>query len=86
MFVRLSGLHTVGATRTLPSPLAGVNLAVEMLADKREIIRNEILLLLEALTASNPAIQKIVAFNGAFELLLNIVQVHTCTGQYRRVQ
>jgi hypothetical protein len=46
---------------------------VEMLADRQEIIRNEALLLLQALTTSNPAIQKIIAFNGAFERLMAIV-------------
>ena len=45
-----------------------------MLDDKREIIRNEGLLLLISLTKSNAEIQKIVAFENAFERVLNIVE------------
>ena len=51
----------------------GVNRMVEILGDKREIIRNEMLLLLEALTATNANIQKIVVFEGLFEKLFSIV-------------
>ncbi len=42
----------------------GVNRLVEMLADRREVIRNEMLLMLEALTLGNENIKKIVAFEG----------------------
>ena len=50
----------------------GVILLVELLSDPSEVIRNEALLLLEALTSGNQAIQKIVAFNGALEKLFTI--------------
>mmetsp|Transcript_16779 Transcript_16779/g.54870 ORF Transcript_16779/g.54870 Transcript_16779/m.54870 type:complete len:955 (-) Transcript_16779:69-2933(-) len=51
----------------------GVGRLMDML-EEREVIRNESLLLLAALTRGNEAIQKIVAFEGAFERLLNIVR------------
>jgi hypothetical protein len=46
---------------------------IDLLDDSREIIRNAGLLLLLALTKSNAEIQKIVAFENAFEKLLGIV-------------
>ena len=46
---------------------------IDLLEDKREIIRNEGLLLLISLTKSNAEIQKIVAFENAFEKLLGII-------------
>ena len=45
-----------------------------MLSDAREMIRNECLLLLIDLTAQNQEIQKIVAYESAFEKLFAIVQ------------
>ncbi len=50
----------------LASPL-GISRLIDLLDDKREIIRNEGLLLLIKLTANNADIQKIVAFENAFE-------------------
>ncbi|KAF9404858.1 hypothetical protein BGZ94_003905 [Podila epigama] len=44
-----------------------------LLDDRREIIRNEGLLLLISLTESNADLQKIVAFENAFERLLGII-------------
>ena len=46
---------------------------IDLLDDSREIIRNSGLLLLLALTKSNAEIQKIVAFENAFEKLLGII-------------
>lgn len=43
-----------------------------IVADQRDVIRNEALLLLLELTQTNQEIQKIVAFEGAFEKLLGI--------------
>jgi hypothetical protein len=51
-----------------------VSKLVETISDQREIIRNEGLLLLTALTRANSEIQKIVAFEGAFTVLLEIVE------------
>ncbi|XP_069385482.1 general vesicular transport factor p115 isoform X7 [Paralichthys olivaceus] len=51
----------------------GVSRLMDLLADSREVIRNDGLLLLQQLTKSNAAIQKIVAFENAFERLLDII-------------
>ncbi|EHB03077.1 General vesicular transport factor p115 [Heterocephalus glaber] len=56
----------------LVSPM-GVSRLMDVLADSREVIRNDGVLLLQALTRSNGAIQKIVAFENAFERLLDII-------------
>ncbi|KAI8910647.1 p115 like vesicle tethering protein [Powellomyces hirtus] len=56
----------------LTSPL-GVSRLIDLLDDRREIIRNEGLLLLIALTQNNADIQKIIAFENAFERLLGII-------------
>ncbi|GAA5926865.1 hypothetical protein JCM3775_007063 [Rhodotorula graminis] len=52
----------------------GIGRLVETLDDSREIIRNESLLLLIALTTQNADIQKLLAFEGAFDKLFNIVR------------
>ncbi|XP_054155368.1 general vesicular transport factor p115-like [Oppia nitens] len=51
----------------------GVSRLMDLLADSREVIRNDALLLLVHLTRSNANIQKIVAFENAFDKLLEIV-------------
>ncbi|KAL7413626.1 p115 like vesicle tethering protein [Mrakia frigida] len=56
----------------LTSP-GGVRYVMECLEERREILRNEALLLLHNLTVTNADLQKIVAFEGAFEKLLDIV-------------
>ncbi|XP_078060214.1 general vesicular transport factor p115 isoform X6 [Mustelus asterias] len=56
----------------LVSPM-GVSRMMDLLADSREVIRNDGLLLLQQLTKANAAIQKIVAFENAFERLLDII-------------
>ncbi|XP_032419422.1 general vesicular transport factor p115 isoform X6 [Xiphophorus hellerii] len=56
----------------LVSPM-GVSRLMDLLADSREVIRNDGLLLLQHLTKGNAAIQKIVAFENAFERLLDII-------------
>ncbi|KAG2466050.1 USO1 factor, partial [Polypterus senegalus] len=56
----------------LESP-QGVSRLMDLLADSREVIRNDGLLLLQQLTKGNAAIQKIVAFENAFERLLDII-------------
>lgn len=43
--------------------------------DTREIIRNEALLLLISITEKNADIQKIVAFEGGFDRLFNIISL-----------
>ena len=56
----------------LASP-RGLSRLIDLLDDKREIIRNEGLLLLISLTKSNAEIQKIIAFENAFERLFAII-------------
>ncbi|CAG8438332.1 4785_t:CDS:10 [Ambispora gerdemannii] len=57
----------------LTAPM-GIPRLMDLLNDRREIIRNEGLLLLIALTETNAEIQKIVAFENAFENLLEIIK------------
>jgi hypothetical protein len=56
----------------LTSPL-GISRLIDLLNDHREIIRNEGLLLLIELTKSNADIQKIVAFENAFDRVFTII-------------
>eukprot|EP01114_Cavostelium_apophysatum_P021398 TRINITY_DN7452_c0_g1_i1.p1 TRINITY_DN7452_c0_g1~~TRINITY_DN7452_c0_g1_i1.p1 ORF type:complete len:901 (+),score=274.81 TRINITY_DN7452_c0_g1_i1:141-2843(+) len=56
----------------LVSPM-GIARLMDLLRDNRELVRNEALLLLLGLTKSNQEIQKIITFEGAFEILLNII-------------
>lgn len=51
----------------------GVSKMMDLLGDSREVIRNETLLLLIKLTKGNANIQKIVAFENAFDRLFEIV-------------
>lgn len=57
----------------LANPM-GISRLMDLLADSREIIRNDDLLLLQQLTRNNTNIQKIVAFENAFERLFDIVR------------
>ena len=52
----------------------GISRIMDLLADTREVIRNDGLLLILQLTRSNSQIQKIVAFENAFERVLAIAQ------------
>lgn len=52
----------------------GVSRLMDLLDDRREIIRNEVLLLLIAITEQNAEIQKIVAFENAFDRLFHIIK------------
>lgn len=51
----------------------GVSRLMDLLSDQREVIRNEGLLLIINLTKSNANIQKIVAFENAFDRALEII-------------
>ena len=57
----------------LVSPM-GISRMMDLLVDSREVIRNDALLLLLQLTRSNGQIQKIVAFENAFDRLLAIMR------------
>lgn len=56
----------------LVSPM-GVSKLMDLLSDRREVIRNDALLLLIQLTKGNTNIQKIVAFENAFDKLFEII-------------
>uniref|UniRef100_A0A8D9B0J5 General vesicular transport factor p115 n=1 Tax=Cacopsylla melanoneura TaxID=428564 RepID=A0A8D9B0J5_9HEMI len=56
----------------LVSPM-GVSKLMDLLGDSREIIRNDALLLLISLTQANANIQKIVAFEMAFDRLFDVI-------------
>ncbi|KAM4594033.1 general vesicular transport factor p115 isoform 3-T3 [Fundulus diaphanus] len=68
--LKIQGVQVQGII--LVSPM-GVSRLMDLLADSREVIRNDGLLLLQQLTKGNAAIQKIVAFENAFERLLDII-------------
>ncbi|CAH8626728.1 unnamed protein product [Heterobilharzia americana] len=51
----------------------GVSKLVDILSDTHEVLRNDVILLLTELTKSNTNIQKIVAFENAFDRLLKII-------------
>lgn len=51
----------------------GVSRLVAVLEDKREAVRSEGLLLLTALTPSSPDLQKLVAFENAFDRIFGII-------------
>ncbi|KAF9235255.1 hypothetical protein BU15DRAFT_65006 [Melanogaster broomeanus] len=46
---------------------------ISVLEDKREIIRNESIVMIQLLISQSPDIQKVLAFEGAFEKLFNTV-------------
>ncbi|KAF8963607.1 p115 like vesicle tethering protein [Flammula alnicola] len=52
---------------------AGPGSVIAVLEDKREIIRNEAITMVQALISQSPDIQKVLAFEGAFEKLFNTV-------------
>ncbi|XP_046673998.1 general vesicular transport factor p115 [Homalodisca vitripennis] len=57
----------------LVSPM-GVSKMMDLLGDSRDVIRNEALLLLIQLTKGNANIQKIVAFENAFDRLFDVIK------------
>ncbi|KAL9638229.1 MAG: hypothetical protein Q9164_001680 [Protoblastenia rupestris] len=83
-FSRLYSLQLISAISTArpertqecvyTAPL-GVSRLVAVLEDKREAIRSEGLLLLTALTPSSPDLQKLVAFENAFDRTFGIIDV-----------
>ncbi|XP_011702750.1 PREDICTED: general vesicular transport factor p115 isoform X2 [Wasmannia auropunctata] len=57
----------------LVSPM-GVSKLMDLLSDSREVIRNDVLLLLIQLTKGNANIQKIVAFENAFDRIVDVIE------------
>ena len=57
----------------------GIVRILDLLRDPHEVIRNEAVLLLASLTRSSADIQKIAAFEGAFEHILKILECVSAT-------
>ncbi|CAG0879975.1 unnamed protein product [Cyprideis torosa] len=53
----------------------GVSKLMDLLSDAREVIRNDTLLLLNQLTKGNANLQKIVAFENAFDRIFDVMEV-----------
>ncbi|KAL8607337.1 hypothetical protein ACOMHN_039487 [Nucella lapillus] len=75
--VRLLTVLLTNRPKDLQESLLVIPMAVsklmDLLSDSREIIRNDALLLLNQLTKGHANIQKIVAFENAFERILDII-------------
>lgn len=75
--VKLIMVLLTNSTKVVQEALMAIPMAIskimDLLSDSREVIRNDGLLLLIHLTKGNSNIQKIVAFENAFERLLDIV-------------
>ncbi|XP_013106383.1 general vesicular transport factor p115 [Stomoxys calcitrans] len=61
----------------LVSPM-GVSKLMDLLSDSREVIRNDALLLLIQMTKGNSNIQKIVAFENAFDKIFDVIRDEGC--------
>lgn len=68
----LANRHKSVQEIVLVSPMA-LSKLMDLLTDSREIIRNDALLLLIEMTKSNTNIQKIVAFENAFDRLFDVI-------------
>lgn len=62
----------------LENPM-GMSRLIDLLSDSREIIRNDAILALIEITKGNTNIQKIVAFESGFEMLLKIIIDEGCS-------
>ena len=57
----------------------GVSLMMDVLGDTREVLRNDSLILLYKVTKGNANLQKIVAFENAFDKLFEIIEAEGWT-------
>ncbi|KAH9473153.1 hypothetical protein Pst134EA_000231 [Puccinia striiformis f. sp. tritici] len=86
-YIRFFSLQLLGALLTAPAPRpltlqahfltapGGLGTILSILDDTREILRNEVLLILLNITEKNADIQKIIAFEGGFDRLFHIIDV-----------
>jgi hypothetical protein len=65
--------RAVGCVQAVLAYPMGVVRLMDMMAE-REVVRNEALLLMIVLTHANAEVQKIAAFEGAFERLFSIIR------------
>lgn len=66
--------HVAGCVQAVLAYPMGVVRLMDMMAE-REVVRNEALLLMIVLTHANAEVQKIAAFEGAFERLFTIIRL-----------
>lgn len=83
LVMRLLAVSRVPTQEAILNQPALVGLALLLLDDKREIVRNEVLLLLARLGEGNAALQNIMAFQGAHEQLLGIVEAERADEETR---
>ncbi|KNZ50098.1 hypothetical protein VP01_45g9 [Puccinia sorghi] len=86
-YIRFFSLQLLGTLLMAPAPRpstlqahfltapGGLGTILSVLDDTREIIRNEVLLILLNITEKNADIQKIIAFEGGFDRLFHIIDV-----------
>eukprot|EP00474_Spongospora_subterranea_P009299 CRZ09757.1 hypothetical protein [Spongospora subterranea] len=72
LLLRILKLHTSRLQESILNCSGFIKTLIETLISSPEILRNEAILLLDALVCGNPAIQGIAAFEGVFESLLAI--------------
>lgn len=70
---RCADAHRSGGLQAVLAYPMGVVRLMDMMAE-REVLRNEALLLMIVLTHANAEVQKIAAFEGAFERLFSIIR------------
>ncbi|KAA1114496.1 hypothetical protein PGT21_011207 [Puccinia graminis f. sp. tritici] len=86
-YIRFFSLQLLGTLLTTPPPRpltlqahfltapGGLGTILSILDETREILRNEVLLILLNITEKNADIQKIIAFEGGFDRLFHIIDV-----------
>lgn len=52
---------------------AGISRVVDLLQDKREVIRNNVVLMLSELSRGNSVIQQMLAYESTFKVLFDII-------------
>lgn len=53
---------------------AGISRIVDLLQDKREVIRNNVVLMLSELSRGNSTIQQLLAYESTFKVLFDIIE------------
>ena len=80
LMMRLLTLAPAQTQDAVLSQPAVVGRVMQLIEDKREIVRNEVLLLLAQLARGNADLQNILAFQGAYDGLLAIAEAEQAEG------